>query len=137
MLPSKPKKLTTTHSCFDCKNYKLLQQWRSSPVTRSKEALFFAIFETAFTSLRDARAPDHFHGIAGESEAPFSKRCLKGMADRIEFPHDCCRGSIFKTLVTIGRDICAGELGKRAVHNRSAQHRVNARCLSVCATLGR
>jgi hypothetical protein len=54
MLPSKPKKLTTTHSCFDCKNYKLLQQWRSSPVTRSKEALFFAIFETAFTSLRDA-----------------------------------------------------------------------------------
>ena len=50
---------------------------------------------------------------------------------------DGCRGDVLETFIAIGRDICAGELGKRSVRNRSANHRVDTSFLGVCAALGR
>jgi hypothetical protein len=64
MLPPEPKKLATTHSCFDGENDKLLQQWRSFPVARCEEALFFPIFKPPLAPLWHARASNHLHGIA-------------------------------------------------------------------------
>jgi hypothetical protein len=59
------------------------------------------------------------------------------MTHRIEFAHHRRRGSLPETLIAIGGHICARELGKRAMHNGSAQHCVDARSLSERAALGR
>src|ERR1035437_6994560 len=110
MLPAESEQFATAHSCLNCQNDKLLQQRRSSPLTCGEQALFFPIFEAAFAPLWDARASNHFHGIAREPITPLPKRGLDGVAQRVEFAHDCRRGSILKSLITIGRDICACEL---------------------------
>ena len=80
ILPPKPKKLATTHSCFDCKNDKLLQQRRSSPIAGGQQALFLSVFETALASLWDARASNQFDRISREPEAPLPERGLNGVA---------------------------------------------------------
>jgi hypothetical protein len=77
--PTKPEQFTTAHSCLDSENDKLLQQWRSSPVTCGEQALFFPFFKTAFAPLWNARASNHLHRVAWQPQAPLSKRCLNRM----------------------------------------------------------
>jgi hypothetical protein len=82
--------------------------------------------QAALAPLWDARASNHFHWIARKPEAPFPKRSLDGVTQRVEFAHHRGRGDVFETFITISRDICTGELGERAMHNGPAQHRVDA-----------
>ena len=137
MLPPKPKQFTAAHPCLDSENEKLFSTMASFPDRTRREALFFAIFESALAPLWNARASNHLHRIARQPEAPLSKRCLNRMAQGVKLAHDRRWGDVLETFIAISCDICAGELGKRAVRNRSAHHRVDTSYLGVCAALGR
>ena len=69
--------------------------------------------------------------------APFPKRYLDSVAEHVEFAHDCRWGNVFETFIAISCNVCACELRKRPVRNRSAQYRIDARLLSMRTALGR
>src|SRR5262245_60288171 len=137
LLPAKSEQFTAAHRGLYSEDDKLPQQWRSSPITRGEQALFFFIFETALAALWDARASNHLYRIAWQPEAPLPECYLDGVADRIEFAHDCRRSYVFETLIAVGRHICACEPGKRPVRNGPTYHRVDTCFLGVRAALDR
>ena len=57
----------------------------------------------------------NFTGLRGSHSPHSRRRDLDGVGDRYQLADDCRWGDSLQTLVAIGRDICAGQLGERPV----------------------
>lgn len=86
-----------------------------------------ALFQSTGAPPWDWRSSHQLDRVAGYPESPLAARDLDGMGDRIELSDDRRRRHSLQSLVAIGCDIEAGELGERAVRYGAAHNRVDAR----------